>query len=60
MCVRVCTCMHVWMLVCFERYICVCGCMSVEETRLGKGGRRGGGGGGGCESETKKNITYLF
>ena len=40
------------MHACFERYICVCGCMSVEEAVAGERRRE-------CESDTKIIFTYL-
>ena len=52
--VRVCACARVRMHACFERYIGVCGCMSVEEARAGVRGRQ-------YESETKLFfLMYLF
>ena len=50
--VRVCVCARVRMHACFERYIGVCGCMSVEEARAGVRGRQ-------YESETKL-FFYVF
>ena len=37
MCVGMSVC--VWMHTCFEHYTCVCGCMSMEEAKVGERGR---------------------